>query len=1229
MKPLFSFKRLLTLLLCLMILLGGFNLPAAAENKLSITIEDAWLEMSEDDRYLCFKIRNISSTPVYDPNFTASLLDAQGDIMEDCGFYHTGVLLSGQGCTLKGYLSGIAPGGVQVSQIFASTTPDTSDIHTIHLLYTKSLTEAAPTPAPTAENTPKPTTPPYLLTDAWLTRDNNYTNRSFSVGRYNQLYNVRQLDGFAMSGFPVASLYASPDSVSLSFVTPRQKSSAVSDFKKLEKELEKLYSYCDRPDANGPTHTTNSALYALAQMGGGQTYFVDYSYYLDPQFSVAIEHYLSYVNGEYGHYVDYTFLKPEKLKNPQPATPSPTPQTPLSPAALSEVSLGDIVTFGAYEQDNNQANGPEPLEWQVLAVEKDSALLIASVGIDTPIFSNAEGMEGSDEENLNWQTSNHRKWLNGDFFQKAFTADEKSAILTSQLTTSDKSGTFTTSDQVFSLSVAEVKKYFANTAAMACKPSAYAKAKLKLQNGAVDAKGNCLWALRDMTSVFSGRDSYAFMETQLNEVAFVDGAAGVSSNTYIPGFNFLVTIRPAMWVQRSSALKVNGLDDLTNTLNNPPVLQFEIAASATPSDELYLGMQLVEIIANLPRGLMVTQVDENSPAALESIQRNDIIVGLNEEPVTSLADFMAFYNGSVVGESLELDLLRPVYTVDENYTINGSIRWESLKAFPTFEGKPQATEPAYTARVTLKNSDTLRLRNEAGKSFSSIPDGAVVSLLGYNAQGNYAHVVYNGQEGYVDPAYLTQENEPAILSLVREMDAIAGVPHWVCMRRYDPDNEHLAWFSSGTHMTDYPQSNCWRFSFCHEYTLFCWENIPQQNALWAANYLLRLGGWKVQVCDQDDTVWISDPGDVWRTNVVAEAMDSVLVTYPPMEDAASAQPAVASVFPQTGYVVSPSFTLRAEPSFDSKGPYIESNDGFIVLEEAKNGSTPWYKIRLSDNREGYIAAYQVTFTKPAVRATVAPTAQTTTGVTNKGSVNVRSTASAKGKRVTQLKKGVSLTVLGEEMEGSTKWYKIRLENGTEGYIRGDLVNISGAPAASSPAAKKVPVDASAAYKKAKGSVCKNKVRKQHVINCEASLTGKNFSFLMTSVDSVYQEVAASLRFTEAAAKEDMRLVLGIDLLNPFRVMGSASPTTVKIKIDGKTHDIWASQWESLASVVMIDFSEDIQLFEKIVNASKTEIIITYTNWTTDTFVLKKGQPNHDTVKTTWNVFKAGKLDKVF
>ena len=40
---------------------------------------------------------------------------------------------------------------------------------------------------------------------------------------------------------------------------------------------------------------------------------------------------------------------------------------------LKNAEIGDIITFGTYEQDNDEENGKEAIEWTVLAKEENIA----------------------------------------------------------------------------------------------------------------------------------------------------------------------------------------------------------------------------------------------------------------------------------------------------------------------------------------------------------------------------------------------------------------------------------------------------------------------------------------------------------------------------------------------------------------------------------------------------------------------------------------------------------------------------------------------------------------------------------------------------------------------------------------------------------------------------------------------------------------------------------------
>ena len=84
--------------------------------------------------------------------------------------------------------------------------------------------------------------------------------------------------------------------------------------------------------------------------------------------------------------------------------------------------IGDIVEYGSYEQDGDESNGAEPLEWIVLDRNEEGTLLVTKDIIDGKPFD-----EGSDGV-ARWDTSTLRTWLNGEFFDEAFTSEEKAAM---------------------------------------------------------------------------------------------------------------------------------------------------------------------------------------------------------------------------------------------------------------------------------------------------------------------------------------------------------------------------------------------------------------------------------------------------------------------------------------------------------------------------------------------------------------------------------------------------------------------------------------------------------------------------------------------------------------------------------------------------------------------------------------------------------------------------------
>jgi hypothetical protein len=149
------------------------------------------------------------------------------------------------------------------------------------------------------------------------------------------------------------------------------------------------------------------------------------------------------------------------------STPSGTSSTTSAPGGTDSTSkpaesglvskVGDTASYGTY-------NG-QPIEWQTLAVdtsdkEHPKALLIAKDCITDKLYN-----EGDEVDNTTWETATIREWLNGEFYNAAFTDGQKAKILESDIAPQnnperDTSGGNATKDKVFILSEAEVNLYF-------------------------------------------------------------------------------------------------------------------------------------------------------------------------------------------------------------------------------------------------------------------------------------------------------------------------------------------------------------------------------------------------------------------------------------------------------------------------------------------------------------------------------------------------------------------------------------------------------------------------------------------------------------------------------------------------------------------------------------------------------------------------------------------------
>lgn len=135
--------------------------------------------------------------------------------------------------------------------------------------------------------------------------------------------------------------------------------------------------------------------------------------------------------------------------NPKPAVSAAAQEDEAPSAAVSregltgELALGNVVTFGTYEQDGDFSNGKEPLEWDVIGQKGGRYLLITHYVIDGRKFDDSSADTSLDANaskttaQVTWAKSPLRMWLNDEFYTGAFTEKERARIQKTHNKTTD------------------------------------------------------------------------------------------------------------------------------------------------------------------------------------------------------------------------------------------------------------------------------------------------------------------------------------------------------------------------------------------------------------------------------------------------------------------------------------------------------------------------------------------------------------------------------------------------------------------------------------------------------------------------------------------------------------------------------------------------------------------------------------------------------------------------
>ena len=127
-----------------------------------------------------------------------------------------------------------------------------------------------------------------------------------------------------------------------------------------------------------------------------------------------------------------------------------------------EYKVGETIEFGNYPQDKDGTE--KPIKWIVMKNEGNQVLLLSKYVLDAKPYN-------EELEDVTWETSDIRQWLNNEFYTTAFNKTEKAKIQTSLI----KNEYNDTEDKVFLLSEKEAETLFSNDDERIANPTGYAE----------------------------------------------------------------------------------------------------------------------------------------------------------------------------------------------------------------------------------------------------------------------------------------------------------------------------------------------------------------------------------------------------------------------------------------------------------------------------------------------------------------------------------------------------------------------------------------------------------------------------------------------------------------------------------------------------------------------------------------------------------------------------------
>ena len=336
------------------------------------------------------------------------------------------------------------------------------------------------------------------------------------------------------------------------------------------------------------------------------------------------------------------------------------------------------------------------------------------------------------------------------------------------------------------------------------------------------------------------------------------------------------------------------------------------------------------------------------------------------------------------------------YIYAEYIRITGDVGTPSAPAEPT----PAPSNPE--AEQTAKTTEYVNFRTGPGTNYSSkgvISLGTTVTVTDTSNSQWYAVRLSNGSTGYIFAQYL---------KLMGNTSVPTATP-----APSDPANEKTAKTTEYVNFRTGPGTN------------------------YSSKGVISLGT-TVTVTDTSNSQWYAvrlangSTGYIFAQYIKITSTPSATATPAPTPTPAPSDPSKEQTAKTTEYV---NFRTGPGTNYSSKG-VIPSGTAITVTDTS---NSQWYAVRLANGSTGYIYAQYIKIT--SATATPAPTeapADGTVRAKTTADVNLRKGAGTNYGVIRVVGNNTAVTVT----EATNTWYKVKLSDGTEGYLYAQYVTVT-------------------------------------------------------------------------------------------------------------------------------------------------------------------------------------------